>query len=140
MTQSDEIRFARAAGVAGLLALLTVLPVPTAEAAPRTAPAPTASVRPAPQRLGDLDSHIARLHADCLKQAAPPQCTVARWWEVTAWVTESKELARADKVHLRELYLAVSRAWRGNLESRVANAFNRELAIRLMDRSRGWTR
>jgi hypothetical protein len=134
--------------LAGLLALITTVMAarPVEAAAPATSPATapatslTTAARPGPARLGDLESHVARLHADCVKQAAPPQCTVARWWEVTAWLYENQELASPDLVHLRELYLAVSRAWRGNLEGKVATRFNRELAIRLMDRSRAWKR
>jgi hypothetical protein len=153
MAQLIGTPFVRAAGFAGLFVIIvtavitTVMPARTVEAAaPATSPASahanslTTAARPGPARLGDLESHVAKLHADCVKQAAPPQCTVARWWEVTAWLYENKELANPDLVHVRELYLAVSRAWRGHLEGGVASRFNRELAIRLMDRSRTWKR
>lgn len=140
MAQVIRISNARAAGLAGVIAVLgAAIPIRAVDAATPVAPAAT-TTRPGPQRLSDLESHIAKLHADCLKQAAPPPCSVARWWEVTAWVYENKELARADLVHLRELYLAVSRAWRGHLEGGRGTRFDRELAIKLMDRSRAWKR
>jgi hypothetical protein len=101
-------------------------------AAPSSVASPVSQTRGgrAPQNLNNLIADIKALHAACLERKA---CTEPKWWDVTV------RLYAADApVHLLELYAAVSRSWRAHLEAGPSADFDRELAIKLMNRAREW--
>lgn len=102
----------------------------SASPAPAAAPAPQVRSGGAPQGLNNLIAEIKRLHAACLEGRG---CTEPKWWDITV-----RLYATGAPVHLQELYAAVSRSWRGHLEGGPSAAFDRELAITLMNRAKEW--
>jgi hypothetical protein len=104
-------------------------------------PASNAADAPRPVLgLSAVRTLVEELHTECLKPVRSPRCTADRWWEVTLRVQDSKELSEPRLVHFRELYLAVSRSWRGHLSGSVAKDFDLQFAKTLMERARGWSR
>jgi hypothetical protein len=102
----------------------------SASPAPASAPVPQVRGGRVPQSLNSLIAEIKALHAACLERRG---CTEAKWWDITV-----RLYATDAPVHLQELYAAVSRSWRGHLEAGPSADFDRDLAIKLMNRAREW--
>lgn len=98
--------------------------------APAATPVPQIRGGRAPQSLNSLIADIKRLHAACVGGRG---CAEPQWWDITV-----RLYATDAPVHLQELLAAVSRSWRSHVEGGASAAFDRELAITLMNRAREW--
>jgi hypothetical protein len=106
---------------------VSALPDPASAAA---AQAPQARGGRVPQSLNSLIADFKALHAACIERRG---CTDAKWWDLTV-----RLYATNAPIHLQELYAAVSRSWRSHLDAGASADFDRELAIKLMNRARAW--